>query len=79
MRWHGVIGEHRRKIDPQAAEAWQTGQIDFADLPLSDAIAQVNRYSTTQIAVNNPALSDQRISGRPLYQSIRTPPLPLQR
>lgn len=53
----------RKQIDLRTAKAWQTGQIDLTDLRLVDAIAQVNRYSETQIVVNSPTLSDQRISG----------------
>lgn len=50
-------------VDPISASAWQHGRIDLSDLTLDEALARVNRYSTTKIVVNDEALSDRRISG----------------
>ncbi|WP_176594276.1 FecR family protein [Sphingobium sp. EM0848] len=52
-----------RAVDLGSARAWQQGRIDLVDLPLSDALVQVNRYSTTKIVVQEPSLSHRRISG----------------
>lgn len=50
-------------VDPDSVSAWQRGRIDLADLPLGDAVAQVNRYSVTKIVVQEPSLSNRRVSG----------------
>lgn len=50
-------------VDLSSVSAWQQGRVDLANLPLSDALAQVNRYSVTKIVVQEPSLSNRRVSG----------------
>ncbi|WP_150293911.1 FecR family protein [Sphingobium estronivorans] len=50
-------------IDLEGASSWRRGRIDLANLTLSDALAQVNRYSSTKIIVQEPSLSNRRLSG----------------
>lgn len=52
-----------RAVDLDSVNSWQRGRIDLVDLPLNDALAQVNRYSATKIVVREASLSDRRISG----------------
>jgi transmembrane sensor len=46
------------------AVAWRTGFINFDDQPLSDAVAVMNRYSSDQIVINDPAVAALRLSGQ---------------
>lgn len=43
--------------------AWQRGQAVFNDVPLVDAVAQINRYGGTPIRIADPALGQVRVSG----------------
>lgn len=52
-----------RAIDLASVSSWQKGNIDLADLKLSEALEQVNRYSTTKIVVQEPSLAGRRVSG----------------
>lgn len=43
---------------------WAKGVLDFRGTPLSEAVAQVNRYSRQKIVLQDPALADLKLSGR---------------
>jgi transmembrane sensor len=43
--------------------AWQRGLISLDDMPLSEALAQVNRYSTVTVAMADSSLATRRVSG----------------
>jgi transmembrane sensor len=47
----------------EAISAWQRGQAVFNNVPLVNAIAQINRYGGTPIRVADPALEQVRVSG----------------
>ncbi|HJP67677.1 MAG TPA: FecR domain-containing protein [Sphingomicrobium sp.] len=47
----------------EAVTAWRTGNIMLDDETLGDAVAEFNRYGSTQIVLTDPRLSDLRISG----------------
>lgn len=47
-----------------SVEAWRSGVIIFRDTPLSDAIAEFNRYLERKIFIADPALNHLRIGGR---------------
>lgn len=51
------------EIDPATIGRWQTGQIHFDNVPLAEAIAEMNRYSTTQIVLGDAKLAGERVSG----------------
>jgi transmembrane sensor len=53
----------RTTADLPRVEAWRARKLDFSDTPLNDAIAEANRYSTTQIVLEAPDLNTARISG----------------
>jgi transmembrane sensor len=43
--------------------AWQTGQAIFENEALSAVVAEMNRYSTARLEVNDPAVANLRLSG----------------
>ncbi len=50
-------------IDVERATIWRQGRVFFEDAPLSEAVAEMNRYSTTQIVVRDTALDAHRVNG----------------
>jgi transmembrane sensor len=59
-----AVAVERRSADLPRVEAWRARKLDFNDTPLTEAIAEANRYSATQIVLDAPELKDARISGR---------------
>jgi len=59
-----VRSGERKRADIPRVEAWRSRKLDFNDTPLTEAIAEANRYTTTQIVLHAPELRDARISGR---------------
>lgn len=51
-------------VDLATATSWTAGQLVFHATPLSDAVAEVNRYSRTKIVLENSALAAQPVSGK---------------
>ncbi len=49
--------------DVAMATMWRRGQVFFDDVPLSAAVAEMNRYSTTTIVVADAALDRHRVNG----------------
>lgn len=43
--------------------SWRRGQLIFHDVRLEDAVFELNRYSDTQVSLQDPELADIRISG----------------
>lgn len=56
-------------IDTKLATIWRTGRVFFEDTPLSDAVEEMNRYSTLKIVLDDELLGDLRING--MFQSGR--------
>lgn len=52
-----------RKADLQRINAWRTRRLEFSNTPLPEAIAEVNRYSSTHVVVGSPELAEVRVSG----------------
>jgi transmembrane sensor len=44
--------------------AWQERRLEFDDLPLSEVVAEFNRYNRTKLVIADPALNAKRFSGR---------------
>jgi transmembrane sensor len=65
------------KID--TVTAWQRGTLVLDDVPVSAALAQMNRYSVTQIVVSGPGLESKRVSGVFRAGDVETEALALQR
>lgn len=50
-------------VDLAVARGWTHGEIVFQDRSLADLLAEMNRYSTEQLRLGDPALGKLRISG----------------
>jgi len=59
--------------------AWQRGTLVLDDMPLPEALAQMNRYSVTQIVISGPGLESRRVSGVFQVGDVETEALALQR
>jgi transmembrane sensor len=52
-----------RRVDSERETSWRRGQLNFDNTPLSEAIDELNRYSSTRIELADPRLADLRLSG----------------
>lgn len=52
-----------QRADVEHATIWREGRIFFDDVPLSTAITEMNRYSTTQIHLDGSTTANYRVSG----------------
>jgi transmembrane sensor len=43
--------------------SWREGRVRFDDMALTDAVAEMNRYSVTPIVIGDPAVAGIRVSG----------------
>ncbi len=50
--------------DVAVETSWRSGTLVFNDTPLGEAVAEINRYTTTPIRVADPELGSLRINGR---------------
>lgn len=50
-------------VDVAAVTGWTEGRIIFRDTPLSEAVAEVNRYLTDEVELNAPALANEPVNG----------------
>jgi transmembrane sensor len=62
VRRSGHIEPSTALLRPQA-EAWLHGQLLFDATPLSAAVAQMNRYTTTPLVIADPAIANLAVSG----------------
>ncbi|WP_245304243.1 FecR family protein [Hoeflea olei] len=52
-----------READVEQASAWRRGRIVFDQVPLSDVVAELNRYRRGRIVITDAALADRKVSG----------------
>jgi transmembrane sensor len=52
-----------KRADVRELVSWQSGRVRFDNMRLADAVAEMNRYSRTQILIDDPAAGDIRITG----------------
>lgn len=52
-----------REIDVTKVTSWRAGGIFLDDVALSEAVAEMNKHSAIQIAVEDPALESLRVNG----------------
>lgn len=52
-----------RKIDPAQVNGWLHGWLRFRNAPLSEVIAEANRYSPHKLRLGDPALGKLKLSG----------------
>lgn len=60
---HGQEPGDIEQLDLSAVLAWQRGKIVFENTPLSQAVAEINRYLDQPARLEAPALRDHRIAG----------------
>jgi transmembrane sensor len=61
-----AVAEAPVRIDTQPAEAataWRRGQAFFSDTPLSEAVAEMNRYGGPRLIVADPGIASLKVSG----------------
>jgi transmembrane sensor len=51
------------RVDLAKVQSWKDGLIVFEDEPLSQAVAELNRYSAKPIAIGDPSISNLRVTG----------------
>src|SRR5690606_11220093 len=51
-----------RQTDVNQAMLWEEGRVAFNDVPLPEAIREMNRYSSQAVVVD-PSMSELRVSG----------------
>jgi transmembrane sensor len=52
-----------RPADIEVAKGWTEGKLFVHDWRLSDLLAEMNRYSATQLQIGDPSLQNLRVSG----------------
>lgn len=50
-------------IDPDQVSGWPDGRLRFRGAPLSEVVAEANRYSSRKLRLGAPALANLRVSG----------------
>jgi len=51
------------EVDLHAANAWTRGTVQARDWPLAELLAEMNRYTPTQVRLADPTLAELRVSG----------------
>jgi transmembrane sensor len=52
-----------RPLNAERIQAWHTGRISFEDLPLSQALAEFNRYVPKPLVIRDSSLAQLRVTG----------------
>lgn len=53
-----------RQADEAAAERWRETRVVFDDKPLSEVVAEMNRYAVLQLVIEDPQVASLRITGQ---------------
>jgi transmembrane sensor len=59
----GTAGISVRRVDTDAITSWTRGRLDFSGLPLAQAVAEANRYSTVKLRLGDPSLESLPVGG----------------
>ncbi|WP_159911473.1 FecR domain-containing protein [Pantoea sp. 18069] len=51
------------QIPPAAIAPWRAGRVSFDNTPLAQALAEFERYRSTGLVINDPAVADLRVGG----------------
>ncbi|KJS36778.1 MAG: hypothetical protein VR74_11520 [Hyphomonas sp. BRH_c22] len=51
------------RVEPATAVQWRSGVLQFDNVTLAEAVAELNRYSETRISVPDHGLASERLSG----------------
>ena len=68
---NGAIGEIR-KVNPQQATSWHSGNMVFVDRTLRSIVADLNRYSSEPVTLVSTDIADMRVSGNIKLDQIHT-------
>lgn len=64
-----VVGDDRgaigavAQIPPTAIAPWRAGRVSFDNTPLAQALAEFERYRSTGLVINDPAVAELRVGG----------------
>ncbi|MDP3406310.1 MAG: FecR domain-containing protein [Brevundimonas sp.] len=56
-------GVTTREVNAVAETSWTTGRLIFTDVPLEEAVSEVNRYLTAKIEIDDPAIRAVAVNG----------------
>jgi transmembrane sensor len=59
-----VVIRHVSKAEAEQFLSWRGGFLTFRDTPLSDAVAQFNRFQVRKLVIEDPSLATIRIGGK---------------
>ncbi|MDR6951169.1 transmembrane sensor [Ancylobacter sp. 3268] len=59
----GALLAGREALAPNAAAPWRRGLLVFADQPLADVVADINRHRRGRIVLARPGLGERRVDG----------------
>lgn len=63
-RLYAERGEEKiAQVDAERETSWRDGRLVFEGERLAQAVAEVNRYTTTPVVIGHPTLNDLRVSG----------------
>jgi len=63
-------GVTTRDVNTAAETSWTTGRLIFTDVPLEEAVSEVNRYLTAKIEIDDPAI--RAVAARmPTYVTLK--------
>jgi transmembrane sensor len=69
----------KKPVRLASVTSWQRGTISLDDVPLSEALATLNRYSATKIVIEDDSLQMRRVSGVFVIGDVETEALVLRR
>ena len=52
-----------RTVDVAVETSWTSGRLIFTDIPLDQAVAEMNRYLTAKIEIDDPAIRSVAVNG----------------
>lgn len=59
----GVLVQKEPVADIEQRLSWRSGQLTFRDTPLSDAVAEFNRYNERKIVIEDPRIATLQLGG----------------
>jgi transmembrane sensor len=58
-----VTVRHATPSDLEQRLSWRAGELTFRDTPLSEAVAEFNRYNPRRIVIQDPSIADLKLGG----------------
>lgn len=59
----GLLLAHKSVAEAEAQLSWRTGVLQFRELPLSEVVAEFNRYNVRKIVIADPAVAALKVEG----------------